>query len=139
MIDSYTATGVLAGFLLVFGIIIPILDRIPHVRSFISFRWILVVVYSAMALGVIIDFGHLDTSIRFITILGGIILSAILIIVRSFEKALYNNWHIPHTRARVSKGDVEASLSVCPEIEKIDPTPDIEDALNDSGDKNDRK
>lgn len=132
MIDSNLATIVLIGFLLVFGIIIPILDKIPFVRSFISFRWLIIVIYSSMALGAIIDFDHLDDSVRFVVVLGGILLSALLVIIRSLEKAAINEWHLPHTRAKISKGDVEASLSVCPkaEVEPIVVDPEIDKALN---------
>lgn len=112
MIDSYTATYVLVAFILVFGLIIPVLDKVPYVRDFISFRWSLVVIYSAMSMGVIIDFGHLDTSVRFAVIVGGIILSAIFLIVRSLEKAAVNRWKIPRFRGRVQKGDTSGEILV---------------------------
>ena len=116
MIDSYTATLIIVSFLVVFGVFIPILDKLPRVRSIVSFRWTLVVIYSAMCLGVIIDFEHLDTSVRFLVVLGGIILSAIFVFVRSYEKANVNNWKIPHARASLSKGDVSAEFSVSSKI-----------------------
>ena len=116
MIDSYTATLIIVSFLVVFGVFIPILDKLPRVRSIVSFRWTLVVIYSAMCLGVIIDFEHLDTSVRFLVVLGGIILSAIFVFVRSYEKANVNNWKIPHARASLSKGDLQAELSLSSKI-----------------------
>ena len=132
MIDSKSATIVLICFLIVFGIIIPILDKIPFVRSFISFRWLIIVIYSSMALGAILDFDHLDDTVRFVVVLGGILLSALLVIIRSLEKAAVNRWHLPHTRAKVRKGDVAASLSVCPKIEEDDIVvdPEIDKVLN---------
>ena len=90
MIDSYTATSVIVGFLLIFGLVLPILDRVPKIKDFISFRWILVVVYLSLSIGVIIDFGHLDTSVRFAVVVGGIILSSLFLLVRSLEKAAVN-------------------------------------------------
>lgn len=116
MIDSYTATLIIVSFLVVFGVFIPILDKLPKVKSIVSFRWTLVVIYSAMCLGVIIDFEHLDTSVRFLVVLGGIILSAIFVFVRSYEKANVNNWKIPHARASLSKGDLQAELSLSSKI-----------------------
>ena len=91
-----------------------------------------------MALGAIIDFEHLDNSVRFVVVLAGILLSALLVIIRSLEKAAANDWHLPHTRAKISKGDVEASLSVCPEaeVEPIIVNPEIEKALNENYDDN---
>lgn len=85
-----------------------------------------------MALGAILDFDHLDDSVRFVVVLGGILLSALLVIIRSLEKAAVNRWHLPHTRAKVRKGDVAASLSVCPKIEEDDIVvdPEIDKVLN---------
>lgn len=114
MIDSYTATYVLAGFLVIFGVLLPIVDKIPKVKSVVSFRWTIVVIYSAMCLGVIIDFGHLDTSVRFAVVIGGILLSALFMVVRSREKAAINGWQLPHTRTSIKHGDIQAELSVSP-------------------------
>lgn len=116
MIDSYAATTVIIGFLVTFGLLLPILDKIPKIRSIISFRWTLVVIYSAMCLGVIIDFEHLDNAVRFLVVLGGILLSAIFVFVRSYEKAQVNHWKIPHARASLTKGDVSAEFSVSSKI-----------------------
>lgn len=132
MINPNLATTILISFLVIFSIVIPILDKIPFIRSFISFRWLIVVIYSSMALGVIIDFKHLDSSVRLVVVIGGILLSALLVVIRSLEKAATNRWHLPHTRAKVRKGDVAASLSVCPKIEEDDIVvdPEIDKALN---------
>ena len=127
MIDSYTATTVIIGFLVVFGLILPILDKIPKVKSIISFRWSIVVIYSAMCLGVLIDFEHLDNAVRFLVVLGGILLSSIFIFVRSYEKASVNNWKIPHARASVSKGDVSAEFSVSSKINKDESCLNLDD------------
>lgn len=119
MIDSYTATYVIITFLFILCIILPILEHIPKIKDFISLRWILVAIYSAMCLGVILDFSHLDNSVRFAVVVGGIVLSAIFLLVRSIEKAITNNWNIPKIRSKLSKGDVQAELSVNP---KLDPS-----------------
>ncbi len=118
MVDSYTATSVLLGFLVIFGVIMPILDNIPKVRNVVSLRWTLVIIYSAMCLGVILDFGHLDTSVRMAVVIGGILLSFIFIIVRSFEKFMYNHWTLPRTEAKLSHKDTSAELVVSPVIIK---------------------
>ena len=118
MVDSYTATSVVIIFLVVFCVLIPILERLQKIREFISLRWMLVVVYSAMCLGVLIDFSHLDNSVRFAVVIGGIVLSAIFLLVRSIEKALFNNWKIPRFRSKLSKGDVQAELSFNTKLEQ---------------------
>lgn len=118
MIDSYTATSVIVGFLLIFGLVLPILDRIPKIKDFISFRWILVVVYLSLSIGVIIDFGHLDTSVRFAVVVGGIILSSLFLLVRSLEKAAVNKWKLPRVRGKVQKGNISGELSVSSKLEE---------------------
>ena len=118
MVDSYTATSVVIIFLVVFCVLIPILERLQKIREFISLRWMLVVVYSAMCLGVLIDFSHLDNSVRFAVVIGGIVLSAIFLLVRSIEKAMFNNWKMPRFRSKLSKGDVQAELSFNTKLEQ---------------------
>ena len=129
MIDSYTATYVIITFLFILCIILPILEHIPKIKDFISLRWILVAIYSAMCLGVILDFSHLDNSVRFAVVVGGIVLSAIFLLVRSIEKAITNNWNIPKIRSKLSKGDVQAELSVNP---KLDPSHSQLNAIEDN-------
>ena len=129
MIDSYTATYVIITFLFILCIILPILEHIPKIKDFISLRWILVAIYSAMCLGVILDFSHLDNSVRFAVVVGGIVLSAIFLLVRSIDKAITNNWNIPKIRSKLSKGDVQAELSVNP---KLDPSHSQLNAIEDN-------
>lgn len=112
MVDSYTATWIIVLFLLTFGLIIPILDKVPFVKNFISLRWTLVVIYSAMCLGVIIDFGHLDTSVRFTVVIGGIIISALFLLVRSLEKAAINNFVFPRVHTKIQKGDIRGEIEL---------------------------
>lgn len=130
MIDSYMATYVLVGFLLIFGLLLPILDKVPFIKDFISLRWTLVVIYSAMCLGVIIDFTHLDTSVRFAVVVGGIVLSAIFLLVRSLEKAAVHRWKIPVVSTKVSKGDLSGEISLSPN--------DIRESNNDNSSGDDK-
>lgn len=110
MIDSYMATSVIVGFLVIFGVILPVFDNIPKIKNFVSLRWTIVVVYSAMCLGVIIDFEHLDTSVRFAVVVGGILLSSIFLFVRSLEKAAVNKWKYPKIKGSIKRGDTQAEL-----------------------------
>lgn len=128
MIDSYSATTVIVAFLVCFCIVIPILDKIPFIRSFISLRWIVTIAYTGMALGCILNFSHLDTSVRLAVVVGGILLSAIFLLVRSFEKMILLKGNIPHLRAELQKGDLRGELSVSsktkiPSIEKENNSP----------------
>ena len=116
MIDSYSATSFIIGFLIIFGVVIPIFDKIPKVKDVISLRWLLVVVYSSLCIGVILDFGHLSNSVRLSVVIGSLVLSAIFLVVRSFEKAAVKNWKLPRTRAKVQKGDIHAEISMNPKL-----------------------
>ena len=121
MIDSYIATYILVGFLVIFGMLLPIIEKLPKIRNVVSLRWTLVVIYSAMCLGVILDFSHLDTSVRLAVIVGGILLSAIFVIVRSVEKFTYYHWKFPHTEAKVSHKDTKAEICIIPDSEDEKP------------------
>lgn len=112
MIDSYTATYVLVGFLIIFGVLLPVLDKLPKIKDFISLRWTIIVIYSAMCIGVIIDFNHLDTSVRFAVVVGGIVLSAIFLLVRSLEKAAVNKWKYPRVRGTIKHNNTQAEISL---------------------------
>ena len=117
MIDSISATYVIIGFLVIFGIILPILDKVPKIKNFVSLRWTLVVIYSALCVGVVIDFEHLDNTVRFAIVIGGIILAGLFVLVRSIEKAS-NNFGLPHLRTTLKKGDISAELSLNSKIER---------------------
>jgi hypothetical protein len=112
MIDSIYATYVIIGFLVIFGILLPILDKVPKIKNFVSLRWTLVVIYSALCVGVVIDFEHLDNTVRFAIVIGGMIIAGLFVLIRSIEKMFINNWSLPHIRSSVQKGDISAELSV---------------------------
>jgi hypothetical protein len=138
MIDSYTATYVLVGFLIIFGVILPIFDKLPKIKDFISLRWTIIVIYSAMCIGVIIDFNHLDTSVRFAVVVGGIVLSAIFLLVRSLEKAAVNKWKYPRIRGAIKRGDTQAEISLA-EKSQIGVSPAEKNEIKNKNEEYERK
>lgn len=113
MIDPQTATYILIGFLFIWAILIPVFGAIPKIRSIISFRYLIVVVFLACLVGVIIDFGELDSAVRMAVIIGTMIICGIYIIIRSIEKAFYNGWlERPSVNASIKKGDISANIEI---------------------------
>lgn len=113
MIDSYIATYIIIAFLFVWAILIPIAGVIPKVKEIISYRYLIVVVFLACSIGVIINFGELDSNVRVAVLIGSMVISCIYIIIRSVEKAFWHGWiERPHMKASVSKGDLNASIEL---------------------------
>jgi hypothetical protein len=121
MIDPQSATYLLIGFLFIWAILIPVFGAIPKIRSIISFRYLIVVVFLACLVGVIIDFGELDSSVRMAVIIGTMIICGIYIIIRSVEKAFYNGWiENPTLKANIKKGDLSADIELKDTAKDID-------------------
>lgn len=113
MIDPLSATAIIIAFLVIWAIIIPVCGVIPKVKEIISYRYLVVTVFLACTIGVIVNFGELDTSVKMAVIIGTAILSGLYIILRSFEKAAFNGWLSKHdVKASVSKGDIEAKIEL---------------------------
>lgn len=113
MIEPYSATTILLAFLLLFGVIIPVVGTIPKIKEIISYRYLIVVCFLACMIGVIINFGDLDTSVRMAVIIGTSTLCGGYIILRSVEKWMANGWQLgKDVKASVSKGDAKVELEV---------------------------
>lgn len=119
MSDSVLAMSILAGLALVLAIIIPLLNAIPKLSSFISLRWSCVSVVLLVMVGVVIDFTFLSDSTRDIALTGGIIIIGIYLVLRTIEKILSNGWHKGvNVKGSITKGDTTASLELKPEEAK---------------------
>lgn len=62
MIPAAACTAIVIAFILIFGVIIPILNK--KIPDYVSYRWCVVVVVLSLAVGVTIDFGELSESSR---------------------------------------------------------------------------
>ena len=113
MIDPFSATAIIIAFLVIWAIIIPVCGVIPKVKEIISYRYLVVTVFLACTIGVIVNFGELDTSVKMSVIIGTSILSGLYIVLRSVEKLAFNGLFSSHDlKASVSKGDIEAKIEL---------------------------
>lgn len=117
MIDPTVATAIIICFLVVFGLILPVLNQLAP--KYVSYRWCAVVVVLALLVGVIIDFGTLSDEIREDMILGALIIAGGYVALRTVEKALANGW-LRGVRLDVRKGDASATVSATDSGKKPD-------------------
>ena len=108
MIDPSFATIVLISFILVFGVLVPILNKATP--KYVSYRWCVIVVVLALLIGAVIDFEVLSEDARHVILLGGLIVVGGYVLLRTLEKILANGW-IKGAKLEVSKGDMSATLS----------------------------
>lgn len=104
MIEPSIATIVIVSFLVVFGIIMPILNK--KFPKFISYRWSVIVVILALLIGAVIDFDALTENVRYALILGALIIAGGYILLRTIEKALANGW-LRGAEIEAEKGDIK--------------------------------
>ena len=108
MISPFWATIIIIAFILLFGVVVPILDKL--VPKYISYRWCVVVVVLALLIGVIIDFDVLSDEARKIVLIGGLVIAGIFVVLRTFEKAFANGW-LKGAQIEAKKGDISIKVS----------------------------
>lgn len=107
MISAAACTAIVIAFIVVFGIIIPILNK--KIPDYISYRWCVIVVVLSLAVGVTLDFGELPESSRDTILTGALVIAGGYIALRSIEKALANGW-LHGIRLDARKGDASITL-----------------------------
>lgn len=109
MVEPNITMAVMIVFLIIFGILIPILDNTKTFSKFISQRWTIILVLLMLCIGAVLDFHHLDNGIRGYLIIGTLIISGMYILIRSVEKCLAKGWGFGgNVEAR--KGDLSLVL-----------------------------
>lgn len=108
MISPTFATIVIVSFIVVFGVVVPIINK--KAPKYISYRWCVVVVILALLIGAVIDFDVLSDDARNVVLMGGLIVSGGYVLLRTLEKVLANGW-LKGAKLEVQKGDLSASLS----------------------------
>ncbi len=110
MLTPVFATIVILSFIFVFGVVVPVLNAMPTMRKYISYRWVVVMTYLTLAVGVVLDFSHLESSVRTLVIGGSFAISGLWLLVRTCEKAKYLGYtmHLPTIRAK--KGDLSVDI-----------------------------
>lgn len=107
MITPASAIIILVSFVILFGVVMPVLD--VFAKKFISYRWSVVVIVLAAMIGALVDFEKISDETRRIIILGGLIIGGVYVILRTVEKALANGW-LSGATLKVKKGDIEAEI-----------------------------
>lgn len=108
MVSSNLAFYTIVSFVIIFGVIIPVLDKIKIFKPFVSFRWSVIVILLAALFGVVIDFSHLTDEVRLAIVIGSIIVSGIYVLIRTFEKLVFNGYTFGLKKISLQKGDVSA-------------------------------
>lgn len=132
MVTATLAVWILVGLAVVLAIVIPVLDSVKPLSSFISLRWTCVAIILLIMVGVIINFNTLSDSTRDIALTGGLIIVGVFIVLRTIEKVLYNGWlRGVNLKAEVSKGDIKGSVDLSSKEEpKLTITKDNKDEDN---------
>ena len=112
MIDAYPAAIIMLSFIVVFGVILPIMDKSKTFGRFVSLRFAVLVVFLSLAVGIVLDFSHLENNIRFAVIVGTLIIGGIFILIRTWEKAASKGWSIGIKKIEASKGDAKVTVDV---------------------------
>ena len=112
MIDAYPTAIIMLSFMVLFGIVLPIMDKSKKFGKFVSLRFAVLVVFLSMAVGVVLDFSHLENNIRLVIIAGTLIIGGLFILIRTWEKAAANGWSIGIKKIEASKGDAKVTVDV---------------------------
>lgn len=104
MLSPNVATIIIVSFLVVFGIVMPILNR--KLPKFISYRWSVIVVILALLIGAVLDFDALSDNVRYALIVGSLVIAGSYILLRTIEKALANGW-LRGAEIEAEKGDIK--------------------------------
>lgn len=107
MIDAIPATFIIMSFIVVFGLLVPVLNiKFP---KFISYRWCVVVVALALLIGAVVDFKTLSDESRRVVLIGGLVIVGVYVALRTVEKVLSNGW-LKGASIEASKGDLKVSV-----------------------------
>lgn len=112
MIDAYLAAFIMITFMVIFGVVLPIMDKSKKFGKFVSLRFAVLVVFLSLAVGVVLDFSHLENNIRLVIIAGSLIIGGIFILIRTWEKAASKGWSLGIKKIELSKGDAKATVDV---------------------------
>ena len=123
MTDPILAIIILCALVTILIILVPILDAIPALTRFVSFRWVCVSIVLVLMVGVIIDFKELSDSTRDLTITGGMIIVGGFLLLKTLEKILYNGWlKGVNLKGSIEKGELKGNVEISSESKKQDET-----------------
>lgn len=115
MVSPLVATIIIVSFIVIFGVVVPILDK--KAPKYISYRWCVIVVVLALLVGVVIDFDMLSDDSRRIVIVGALVITGCYVVLRTIEKALANGW-LRGAQIEAKKGDISVKVSSTQTLEQ---------------------
>ena len=112
MIDAYPTAFIMIAFMVLFGMVLPVMDKSKKLGRFVSLRFAVLVVFLSMAVGVVLDFSHLESDLRFAIVVGSLIIGGVFILIRTWEKAVSKGWSLGVRKIEASKGDAKVTVDV---------------------------
>ena len=123
MTDPILAIIILCALITILIVLVPILDAIPALTRFVSFRWVCVSIVLVLMVGVIIDFKELSDSTRDLTITGCMIIVGGFLLLKTLEKILYNGWlKGVNLKGSIEKGELKGNVEISSDSKKQDET-----------------
>lgn len=85
LVDAYMATWIALAILAFLLIFVPLMERIPKLGECVSRRW---VIMTTLMISVVINFQHLNDSVREVIIIGGFIVGISYILCDRLKRHL---------------------------------------------------
>lgn len=121
MIDPFYATSILCILAFILVILLPMLDAIPKLTKFVSFRWTCIAIILLIMVAVIVNFKELADDTRNIVVGGGLIVVGSFLILKTIEKILYNGWLKDiNLKGNVEKGEWKGGFELASSNEARD-------------------
>ena len=91
-VDAYMATWITIALIAFLLIVVPLLEKIPKLKDCVSRRWVIVTITTTLMISVVINFKHLNDSVRESIIIGGFVVGIAYILIRSVESLIDKGW-----------------------------------------------
>ena len=91
-VDAYMATWITIALIAFLLIVVPLLEKIPKLKDCVSRRWVIVTITTTLMVSVVINFKHLNDSVRESIIIGGFVVGIAYILIRSVESLIDKGW-----------------------------------------------
>ena len=91
-VDAYMATWITIALIAFLLIVVPLLEKIPKLKDCVSRRWVIVTITTTLMVSVVINFKHLNDSVREAIIIGGFVVGIAYILIRSVESLIDKGW-----------------------------------------------
>lgn len=129
-VDAYMATWITIALIAFLLIVVPLLEKIPKLKDCVSRRWVIVTITTTLMVSVVINFKHLDDSVRESIIIGGFVVGIAYILIRSVESLIDKGWSfgVKHIEGDWQNKRIEVEMDTTQHpAEKPDENKDLDD------------